>query len=333
MKRILLVCLTAVLIHASNVLWAQDLAVTGKITSSEDGSDLPGVNVVVKGTTTGTVSDANGSYSISAPATGTLVFTFIGLTTQEVPINNRTTVDVLMAQDVQQLSEVVVTALGISRAKESLGYAVTEVGGDAVGQVNQTNVVNGLSGRVAGVQVTGATGNMGGSSRVTIRGINSITGNNSPLFVVDGVVINNSDYNTLNTARGAGGYDYGNLAQDINPEDIADVSVLKGPNAAALYGSRGANGVIMITTKKGTAKKGLGIRINSGVSFEEIYILPKYQNLYGGGIEVPDDAGRSWRFCSTRNKWPNLFHRRLWNRRKLGSPLQWTTSSSLELFR
>ena len=210
-----------------------------------------------------------------------------------MPINNRATVNLTMAQDVQQLSEVVVTALGISRAKKSLGYAVTEVGGDAVGQVNQTNVVNGLSGRVARVQVTGASGNMGGSSRVTIRGINSITGNNSPLFVVDGVVINNSDYNTANTARGAGGYDYGNLAQDINPEDIADVSVLKGPNAAALYGSRGANGVIMITTKKGSAKKGLGIRINSGVSFEEIYVLPKYQKLYGGGYEVPDDAGGS----------------------------------------
>src|SRR5690606_16792116 len=126
---------------------------------------------------------------------------------------------------------------------------------------------------------------------ITIRGINSITGNNSPLFVVDGVIINNSDYNTTNTARGAGGYDYGNLAQDINPEDIADVSVLKGPNAAALYGSRGANGVIMITTKKGSGKKGLGVRVNSGVSFEQIYILPKYQKLYGGGFEVPDADG------------------------------------------
>lgn len=252
---------------------------------------MPGVNVVVKGTTTGTVSDVNGAFSISAPGESTLVFTFIGLTTQEVPVNGRTTVNVAMSQDVQQLTEVVVTALGISRAKESLGYAVTEVDGGQVAAVNQTNVVNGLSGRIAGVQVTGATGNMGGSSRITIRGINSITGNNSPLFVVDGVIINNSDYNTTNTARGAGGYDYGNLAQDINPEDIADVSVLKGPSAAALYGSRGANGVIMITTKKGTAKKGLGVRVNSGVSFEEIYILPKYQKLYGGGFEVPDADG------------------------------------------
>jgi outer membrane receptor for ferric coprogen and ferric-rhodotorulic acid len=178
MKKILLLCLTAVFAFASNAIQAQDLTVSGKITSTEDGSPLPGVNVVVKGTTTGSVSDASGSYTITAPSTGTLVFTFIGLTTQEVQINNRTSVDVSMAQDVQQLSEVVVTALGISRAKESLGYAVTEVNGGAVGQVNQTNVVNGLSGRVAGVQVTGATGNMGGSSRVTIRGINSITGNN-----------------------------------------------------------------------------------------------------------------------------------------------------------
>ena len=174
---------------------------------------------------------------------------------------------------------------------------------------------------------------MGGSSRVTIRGINSITGNNSPLFVVDGVVINNSDYNTLDAARGAGGYDYGNLAQDINPEDIADVSVLKGPNAAALYGSRGANGVIMITTKKGSAKKGLGIRINSGVSFEEIYILPKYQKLYGGGIAVPDDAGGVGGFAQQEINGQTYSIVDYGDRRKLGPSLQWTTSSSLELIR
>ncbi len=291
MKRILLVCLTAVFAFASSELWAQERTVSGRVTSVEDGSGLPGVNVVVKGTTVGTVTDIDGKYSLTVPAgNGTLVFTFIGLTTQEIEIGDRSSIDVPMSQDAKQLNEVVVTALGISREKESIGYAVTQVGGEDLSQVNQTNVVNSLSGRVAGVQVTGASGNMGGSSRVTIRGINSITGNNSPLFVVDGIIINNSDYNSVNTARGAGGYDYGNLAQDINPEDIASVSVLKGPNAAALYGSRGANGVIMITTKKGS-RKGLGVKINSGVSFDKIFILPKYQRLYGGGIAVPDADG------------------------------------------
>src|SRR5688500_1584102 len=150
MKRILLVCLTAVLIHASNVLLAQDLAVTGKVTSSEDGSALPGVNVVVKGTTSGTVTDASGSYSISAPATGTLVFTFIGLTSQEVPINSRTTVDVIMEQDVQQLSEVVVTALNIPREKASLGYSTQTLDNASVTTAKQQNFVNSLSGKVAG---------------------------------------------------------------------------------------------------------------------------------------------------------------------------------------
>lgn len=293
MKRHILSCLSAVFILlATYPIYAQERTISGKVTSAEDQSPLPGVNVVLKGSATGTVTDVEGNYSLSAPENGTLVFTFIGLTSQEVPINGRTNISISMAQDVQQLSEVVVTGLNIPREQASLGYAVSQVKGDELAQVNQTNVVNSLSGRIAGVQVTGASGNMGGSSRITIRGINSITGNNSPLFVVDGVIINNSDFNSVNTARGAGGYDYGNLAQDINPDDIASVSVLKGPNAAALYGSRGANGVILVTTKKGSAsKKGIGVRVNSGVSFDRIFVLPKYQNLYGGGFAVGDDEG------------------------------------------
>jgi TonB-linked SusC/RagA family outer membrane protein len=293
MIRILLLCLTACsLLGFAGTLQAQELTVSGRVTSAEDTSPIPGVNVVVKGTTVGTTTDIDGRYTISTQSNATLVFTFIGLQTQEVAVNGRSTINVSMNQDVQQLNEVVVTGLNIPREKASLGYSVGEVKGDELAQVNQTNIVNSLSGRVAGVQVTGASGNMGGSSRITIRGINSITGNNSPLFVVDGVIINNSDYNSTNTARGAGGYDYGNLAQDINPDDIASVNVLKGPNAAALYGSRGANGVILITTKKGTqGKKELGVKISSGVSFDRIFILPKYQRLYGGGYEVADEDG------------------------------------------
>jgi TonB-linked SusC/RagA family outer membrane protein len=288
MKRILLVCLTAVLIHASNVLLAQDLAVTGKITSSEDGSALPGVNVVVKGTTTGTVSDANGSYSISAPATGTLVFTFIGLTTQEVPINNRTTVDVLMAQDVQQLSEVVVTALNIPREKASLGYATQQVKGDAVTQVKDQNFLNSLSGKIAGVQIR-RNNNFGGSTNVVIRGNKSITGSSQPLFVVDGVPIDNSTNNTANQRNGRYGFDYGNPASDINPEDIETINVLKGAAASALYGSRAANGVIMITTKKGKKRSGVGIAVSTGVTLGKIdkETFVEYQKNYGAGYAMP----------------------------------------------
>lgn len=190
MKRILLVCLTAVFIFASGALWAQDLTVTGKITSSEDGSPLPGVNVVVKGTTSGTVSDVSGNYSLSAPAEGTLVFTFIGLKTQEVPVSNRTTVDVIMAQDVQQLTEVVVTALNIPREKASLGYATQQVNSEAVTRAKDQNFLNSLSGKISGVQIR-RTNNFAGSTNVVIRGNKSVTGNNQPLFVVDGVPIDN----------------------------------------------------------------------------------------------------------------------------------------------
>ena len=288
MKRILLVCLTAVLIHASNVLWAQDLTVSGKITSSEDGSALPGVNVVVKGTTTGTVSDANGSYSITAPATGTLVFTFIGLTSQEVPINNRTTVDVLMAQDVQQLSEVVVTALNIPREKASLGYATQQVTGDAVTTAKDQNFLNSLSGKVAGVQIR-RSNNFGGSTNVVIRGNKSVTGNNQALFVVDGVPIDNSTGNTANQRAGRYGFDYGNAASDINPDDIESINVLKGAAASALYGSRAANGVIMITTKKGKKRSGVGISLSTGVTVGQIDkdTFVEYQKNYGAGYAMP----------------------------------------------
>jgi TonB-linked SusC/RagA family outer membrane protein len=284
------VLLTLFICSCTYISWAQR-TISGRVTST-DGSSLPGVNVVVDQTTNGTVTNADGEYTLSVQGEHTvLVFTFIGFQTQKVPVGTQSRIDIQMLEDIHQLSEVVVTGLNIPRERGSIGYSVSEVDGGAVSQVNQTNLVNSLSGRIAGVQVTGASGNMGGSSRITIRGINSITGNNSPLFVVDGVVINNSDYNSIDTQRGSGGYDYGNLAQDINPDDVASVSVLKGPNAAALYGSRGANGVILITTKKGSSKKGLGVKINSGVSFEQIYILPKYQNLYGGGTTTSDDDG------------------------------------------
>jgi TonB-linked SusC/RagA family outer membrane protein len=284
MKRILLVCLTAVLIFASGALWAQDLTVSGKITSSEDGSALPGVNVVVKGTTTGTVTDVGGNYSITAPANGTLVFTFIGLTSQEVPINNRTTVDVIMSQDVQQLSEVVVTALNIPREKASLGYATQTLGNESVAKVKQQNFVNSLSGKIAGVQIR-TTGNFGSSTNIVIRGNKSVTGNNQPLFVVDGVPVDNRTGNDLYQRNGRYGFDYGNATSDINPEDIESINVLKGAAASALYGSRAANGVIMITTKKGQKREGVGISLSTGLTVGTINkdTFVEYQDQYGAG--------------------------------------------------
>lgn len=278
------------LISFSNLL-AQERTLSGKVTSEEDGSGLPGVNVIVKGTTIGTVTDIEGKYTIKAPESAeALLFSFIGLKAKEVVIGSRSIVDVQMAEDVNQLTEVVVTALGVEREERSLGYAVQEIDGEQFTQARETNVVNSLSGRVAGVQVTGASGNLGGSSRIILRGINSISGDNQPLFVIDGTPVSNANYNTSGQQEGAGGRDYGNAIQDINPDDIESMSVLKGPSAAALYGSRASNGVILITTKKGKARKGIGVEINSNMTFENPYILPDYQNEYGGGYKQEFDT-------------------------------------------
>lgn len=264
--------------------WAQR-TVTGTVTSAVDGEGLPGVTVRVEGTTAGVTTDFEGNYRLQVPeGENTLVFSFVGFTSEQVEIGNRSVVDVVLQEDVQQLQEVVVTALGIEREERALGYAVQEIGGEEIAQARETNIVSSLSGKVAGVQISGNQGGMGGSARILIRGANSITGNNQPLFVVDGVPMDNSNFNGTDQARGGGGYDYGNTIQDLNPDDIASMSVLKGPSAAALYGTRAANGVIVITTKKGQAQKGIGVNVNAGISFSDVLLLPDFQNLYGGGI-------------------------------------------------
>jgi len=234
----------------------------------------------------GTITDLDGKYTLSVPEAATgLVFTFVGMMTQQVDIEGRTKIDVTMMSGDVGLQEVVVTALGISRDKKALGYAVQDVSAEDIGRSSgDANIINSLSGRVAGVQITSSSGNLGGSSRVLLRGASSITGNNQPLYVVDGIPLDNNNYVTTNTARGGGGYDYGNMAQDINPDDIETISVLKGAAAAALYGSRASNGVIIIKTKSGSSRRaGIGVSVSSGVTFEKAFILPSYQNEYGGG--------------------------------------------------
>ncbi|MCF8367768.1 MAG: SusC/RagA family TonB-linked outer membrane protein [Bacteroidales bacterium] len=276
-------------------LQAQDREIKGTITSSDDGQPIPGVQVLVKGTTTGTVTNLDGKYTLAVPETAKiLVFRFVGMATQEVAIGSQTEIAVVMEPDVLNLEGVVVTALGISREKKSLGYAVQEVDGADLNQVRETNFVNSISGRVSGVHVR-QSNTMGGSANVLIRGTTSLTQNNQALFVVDGVPIDNNNTNedrvsanetTANQNDGWGGYDYGNAAADINPDDIESMSVLKGAAATALYGSRAANGVILITTKKGTrGKKGIGVTVNSGVQISNVdkATMPKWQDKYGGG--------------------------------------------------
>ncbi len=259
--------------------------IMGTVTG-DDGSSLIGATVLVKGTSSGTITDIDGKYSIRVPeGANTLVFSYTGFSTEEVLLGASNVVDLVMKSG-QLLDEVVVTALGITRAERSLGYSVEAIDGAELTAVRDPNLINTLSGRAAGVTVVGSSGNLGGSSRITIRGIKSINGNNQPLFVLDGIPMDNSNFTSNNQARGGGGYDYGNAIQDINPEDIESISVLKGQAASALYGSRGANGVIIVTSKKGKSRKGIGVTYNSSMTFDRIAFSPKYQNEYGGGVDL-----------------------------------------------
>lgn len=258
------------------IAWAQS-TVSGQVTD-EDGEALEGVAVVAKGTNTGAFTDAEGKYSLEVPSgVTTLVFRYVGKLDQAVEITG-STVNVTMQADDVYLDEVVVTALGIKREERSLGYAVQEISGEDASYVRDQNVVSSLSGKIAGVQVISASGaQLGGSAKIRIRGANGLGGGN-PLFVVDGTPMSNNNFGA--SYRGV---DYGNLAQDINPDDIESVTVLKGPAATALYGNRASEGAIVITTKKGGARRGVGININSSVQFDNVYILPNYQNEYAGG--------------------------------------------------
>jgi len=252
--------------------------VTGTVTSADDGSTLPGVSVIVKGTTVGTVTDIDGKFSLNVQNDHTaLIFSFVGMVSQEVAISGTTINCILVTEDIG-LDEVVVTAMGISKVKKALGYSVQDLSGDDFTKTRETNIVNSLSGKIAGVQVTSSSGAVGSSSRIVLRGTTSITGNNEPLFIVDGVPINNSNYGD---ASSTGGSDQPSGAADINPDDIESISVLKGANAAALYGSRAANGVIIIKTK--TGKGSNEISFSSSLTTENPLVLPNYQNSFGQG--------------------------------------------------
>lgn len=283
MKKYLLFSFMLMLAFVVNESWAQERTVSGKVTSAEDGSVLPGVNVVLKGTTQGTVTDIEGNYSISIPPSGgVLIYSFIGLATQEIDVAGRSVIDVQMDADVQQLGEVVVTAVGIERQKKSLGYATQQVDAEDLTVAANPDALQALSGKLAGVQINQSSGSAGGSaSRIVIRGPKSFTGGNQPLFVIDGVPINNSQLQSVDLRSGA---TFNNAASDINPNDIESINVLKGPSAAALYGSRAANGVVVITTKSGkNARSKAEVTINSSLTFSNPLKLPNQQEIYAGG--------------------------------------------------
>ncbi|MBL3656727.1 SusC/RagA family TonB-linked outer membrane protein [Fulvivirga sediminis] len=272
--------------------------ITGKVVDKAENQPIPGVAVLEQGTSNGTITDVSGNFSLSVGANAQLIFSFVGYESQTISINGRSTINVEMSTNVTELNEVVVTALGVEREKKALGYSITEVGGEEVSTVKESNVINSLAGKVAGVVVSPSTFGPGSSSRVVLRGNNSLTGNNQPLYVIDGVPMDNSGFGSSNQniADEYSRADYGNGIADVNPDDIASISVLKGANAAALYGSRASNGVILITTKKGGARKGLGVGFSSSVMFSDPLVLPEFQNQYGQGAQGSVDlsSGNSW---------------------------------------
>ncbi|NCD69509.1 SusC/RagA family TonB-linked outer membrane protein [Mucilaginibacter agri] len=276
-------------------IYAQSSTVTGTVTAKEDGLPIPGATVKVKGSSIGTQTNANGTYSLKVPGGSTLTFSFIGYTTLEIPVGGRTEINAVLLSNNQQLGEVVVTALGVRREKKALGYAVQDVKSDELTAGAQTDPVRALAGKVAGASITISSGTPGASTNIQLRGINSLTGNNSPLFVIDGVPIDNSQNQTMDPLASVGN---GNRAMDVNPDDVESVSILKGPAAAALYGIQAANGAIVITTKKGVAGK-TQVDFSTGVSFDVVNRMPKLQNQWVRG-ENGSIAGRN---STSRYSW------------------------------
>lgn len=285
------------------------IIVSGNVTDSRN-YPLIGVTIVPSNSSSnGTVTDIDGNYKLTVEAGSTLTFSYIGYENLSIIVSQSGNYQVTLQESTTLLNEVVVTSLNIPREKKALGYAVQNVSSDAF-RTRPTNPISALSGKIAGLQVISGGSNLGGSSRITLRGINSITGNNQPLYVIDGVPLDNSDLNSSATIHGSAGKDVGSTIQDINPDDIGSLNVLKGPSAAALYGSRASNGVILITTKKGNKENNsLQIELNSGIEFENVVRLPERQKLYGGGYNptfqtavingttynIPDYAGdESW---------------------------------------
>ncbi len=294
--------LTCVLLCGLHVVFAQSRSITGTVTDSDDGSTLPGVSVVVKGTSIGTVTDIDGKFSLNVTKDAkTLRFTFVGFEPKEVELGATSNYAVKLAKTDVSVDEIVVTAMGISKQKKSLGYAVQEVNGDKINNAKTGNILTSLEGKVAGVNITSSAGTAGASSFINIRGQNSISGSNQPLFVVDGVPIDNSMSTSGNPDDGTNnltnGVAYSNRAIDLNPDDVEFVTVLKGGAATALYGLRAGNGVVLITTKKGGSSDGkMAVSFSSSVGLDMVNKLPERQMMYAQGLNGIYDT-------STPNSW------------------------------
>lgn len=280
-------------VDASILQQSAKITTQGTVVDAQ-GEPLIGVSILEVGTTNGTITDIDGKFTLQITSGATLELSYIGYKTQQLKaVSDLGTIQ--MSDDTEVLQEVVVTALGIKREKKALGYAIQEVKGESLVEARETNLANALSGKISGVQVIRSSNGPGGSSKIQLRGANSVTGTNQPLIVVDGVPMDNFTGASNNDIDNPS-MDMGNGLSDINPEDIESMSVLKGASAAALYGSRAGNGVILITTKKGKENPGLGVTISASVSAETLFMLPKRQTSFGQGENGIYDAtnGNSW---------------------------------------
>lgn len=290
------VVLTVLLLLSVSTAFAQNLTVTGKVVDA-NGDPLPGAGILIEGTTRGTIATADGSFTFSVPVNTRLTASFIGFNPQtlEIGTTNPSPVTFTLTENTSLLDEVVVTALGITREKKTLGYAIQEVKGGALLEAHEINLSNALTGKIAGVQIIRSSNGPGSSSKIQLRGNNSLTGLNQPLIVIDGVPMdnfigaNNNDF--WNPSA-----DMGNGLQDINPEDVESLSVLKGASAAALYGSRAGNGVILITTKKGRKSEGIGLTVSQSLTTTGTFMRPDHQTVFGqGSLGLHDsESGASW---------------------------------------
>lgn len=272
--------------------WAQSV-INGTVVSASDGEPIIGATVKVKGASQGTVTDSNGKFSINVTAGKTLIVSYIGMQTTEQAAKNGMTVS--MGSDDKMLEEVVVTAMGLKRSAKALGYSATQVSNEKLTETRSNDIMSGLAGKIAGVQISATSSDPGASNSVVIRGFSSLSGNNQPLYVIDGVPLENSARYSSDGLNS--GYDFGNGANAVNPDDVESMTVLKGAAATALYGSRAANGVILITTKTGAAKeRGIGVEYNGGLQWESVLRAPQLQNDFGMGWygDKTDDENGSW---------------------------------------
>ena len=275
------------------------ITVKGVVTDAR-GEVIIGASVVEKGTTNGTITDLDGNFTLKLPSDAVINVSYVGYQPQSIPVNGQTNFKIKMEEEAMALEQVVVTAMGIKKKEASLTYSTQQVGGDELTRAKDPNMINALAGKTAGVQITKSSSGLGGSAKVSIRGSRSVSGNNQPLYVIDGVPMLNGSNEQASTAIGgtadAGNRDGGDGISNLNPDDIESMSILKGASAAALYGSRAGNGVILITTKSGKKNDGLGINVNFGVTADTPFMLPELQSSFGQGSvgAYNDQTNLSW---------------------------------------